>query len=88
MLSISLNKSLTRLRANSISFSYLFVFVFFLELWQWRLTHIFSLPSVATFTILGGLCLIYGRIFLQMAPFSFKASCQYSLQLLFGFFIL
>ena len=84
----SLNWLYTRLKASVFSLLYLLPFVCFLELWHSQLTHSFSLKRVAIFAILGGLCLIYGRVFLTMTSLSFKTSQQHSIQILCGFFVL
>jgi len=67
---------------------YLITVALFLSMWHSRVTHRFSLWAFAVFAALCGLSLIYGRFFIKLTSFSFKATHGFSIQFLCGYLVL
>jgi hypothetical protein len=76
------------LQASKWFFSYLLAAALFLSMWHSRVIHRFSLRAFAVFVVLCGLSLIYGRLFIKVTSFSFKATHGFSIQFLCGYLAL
>ncbi len=77
-----------RLPGSKWFFSYLLSAALFLSVWHSRVIHRFSLRAFAVFLVLCGLSLIYGRLFIKLTSFSFKATHGLSIQFLCGYLLL
>jgi hypothetical protein len=77
-----------RLQGSKWFFSYLLAAALFLSMWHSRVIHRFSLRAFAVFLVLCGLSLIYGRLFIKVTSFSFKAIHGFSIQFLCGYLLL
>ncbi len=77
-----------RFWAGRYAFLYLVAAALFLSIWHSRVTHQLSLRAFAIFVALCVLSLIYGRPFIKLIPFSFKANGGFSMQFLCGYLVL
>jgi hypothetical protein len=77
-----------RFQAGRYVFLYLVAAALFLTVWHWQVTHRFSMRAFAAFVILCALSLIYGRLFIKLTPFSFRASDGLSIRFLCGYLLL
>lgn len=75
-------------RSLSYRVAYLVTIALFLSLWHSRITREVSLRAFAIFVVLGGLCFIYGRLFMTLVPSFAKTKGAFSIQFLCGYLLL
>jgi hypothetical protein len=77
-----------RLQDSNYFFCYLLAAALCLSVWHSRVIHHFSVRAFAIFMLFCGLSLIYGRLFIRMTSFSFKAAHGLSIQFVCGYLLL